>query len=81
MFDFLDKCQDKPKHGIYCDQPFPGPGDKYKHRFDDKKAAMLADDQNQVTDRIAVCTGSQSASGSHTGARCFQTMQAIRWAF
>lgn len=30
-FEFLDKCQDKPGHGIYCDPPFPGPGNSYKH--------------------------------------------------
>lgn len=42
VFAFLDKCKDQPKHGIYCDQPFPGPGDKYKHKFDDDKTARLA---------------------------------------
>jgi len=42
VFAFLEKCKDVPKHGIYCDQPFPGPGDKYKHKFDDAKTASLA---------------------------------------
>lgn len=32
-FDFLDRCEDASGHGIYCDPPFPGPGDKYKHKF------------------------------------------------
>jgi len=31
VFDFLDKCKDRPKHGIYCDPPFYGPGAKYTH--------------------------------------------------
>lgn len=30
---FLSKCKDKAGHGIYCDPPFPGPGDGYKHTF------------------------------------------------
>lgn len=29
-FAFLGKCKDEPRHGIYCDPPFPGPGDRYK---------------------------------------------------
>lgn len=32
-FDFLAKCQDKAKHGLYVDPPFFGPGDKYLHSF------------------------------------------------
>jgi hypothetical protein len=42
VFAFLERCKDAPKHGVYCDQPFPGPGDKYKHKFDDAKTARLA---------------------------------------
>jgi DNA adenine methylase len=30
-FEFLDRCEDSEGHGIYCDPPFPGPGDRYKH--------------------------------------------------
>jgi DNA adenine methylase len=30
-FEFLDKCKDRSQHGIYCDPPFFGPGDKYIH--------------------------------------------------
>lgn len=44
-FAFLErlrKYDDKPRgHGIYLDPPFPGPGDKYKHPFDEKQHAML----------------------------------------
>lgn len=32
-FEFLAKCHDKPKHGIYVDPPFLDVGDKYKHAF------------------------------------------------
>lgn len=35
VFDFLEKCKDAPGHGIYCDPPFPGAGDGYKHKFTD----------------------------------------------
>lgn len=30
-FEFLARCEDSDGHGIYCDPPFPGPGDRYKH--------------------------------------------------
>lgn len=47
VFAFLDKVQDKPKHGLYLDPPFPGPGDDYRHKFPEadqrKLAARLAD--------------------------------------
>ncbi len=39
---FLDKCHDEPKHGIYCDSPWPGPGEKYKHKFTPEDHAELA---------------------------------------
>lgn len=32
--EFLAKCKDEPTHGVYCDPPFPGPGDRYKHNID-----------------------------------------------
>lgn len=31
--EFLKKCRDMAGVGIFCDPPFPGPGDLYKHRF------------------------------------------------
>lgn len=55
VFDFLAKCKDLPKHGIYCDQPFPGPGDKYKHKFDDAKTAQLAERLLQFNQARIVC--------------------------
>lgn len=45
-FDFLAKCKDAEGHAIYCDPPFPGPGDAYRFKFtfDDHRrlAATLA---------------------------------------
>lgn len=29
-FDFLARCEDIDGHGLYCDPPFPGPGDRYR---------------------------------------------------
>jgi hypothetical protein len=55
VFAFLDKCKDLPKHGVYCDQPFPGPGDKYKHKFDEKKTARLAKRLTQFDNARIVC--------------------------
>jgi hypothetical protein len=47
VFDFLNKVHDEPKHGLYLDPPFPGPGDKYRHKFGEtlhrKLAARLAE--------------------------------------
>jgi site-specific DNA-adenine methylase len=41
-FAFLDRCEDTRGHGIYCDPPFPGPGDKYKHKFTEADHRRLA---------------------------------------
>lgn len=30
-FDFLGRCDDKDRHGVYCDPPFPGAGADYRH--------------------------------------------------
>jgi hypothetical protein len=32
-FEFLAKCKDRQRHGLYIDPPFIGPGDKYTHQF------------------------------------------------
>jgi site-specific DNA-adenine methylase len=42
VFAFLAKCQDKDGHGIYCDPPFPGPGDDYRHKFTEAQHCELA---------------------------------------
>lgn len=55
VFDFLRDVQDKPGHGLYCDPPFPGPGDKYTHPFDDKKQQRLADELGSFKACRVVC--------------------------
>lgn len=42
VFEFLDRCEDSKGHGIYCDPPFPGPGDRYKHQFTPAQHKQLA---------------------------------------
>lgn len=42
VFEFLKKVHDKKGHGLYLDPPFPGPGDKYKHSFNDAQHVLLA---------------------------------------
>lgn len=41
-FEFLATCKDEPKHGIYADPPFPGPGEKYTHSFTEAQQRRLA---------------------------------------
>jgi len=41
-FEFLDRCEDASRHGIYCDPPFPGPGEKYRHKFTEAQHRQLA---------------------------------------
>lgn len=36
-FDFLDKCKDQHRHGIYVDPPFFGAGKKYTHNCGDSR--------------------------------------------
>lgn len=55
--EFLLKCKDEPKSGIYCDPPFPGPGEKYAHKlseFDHKSlaAALATFKQSRVVCRF-----------------------------
>lgn len=33
--EFMGKCKDVPENAVYCDPPFPGPGDRYKFAVDD----------------------------------------------
>ncbi len=40
--EFLEKVKDVEEVGIYCDPPFPGPGDAYKHQFRTKEQILLA---------------------------------------
>lgn len=40
--EFLSNCKDLPKHGIYCDPPFPAGGEKYRHTFTEQDHRDLA---------------------------------------
>lgn len=42
VFDFLDHCYDRVDNGLYLDPPFPGPGEKYTHKFTAQQHAQLA---------------------------------------
>lgn len=39
---FLGRCKDQAGIGIYCDPPFPGPGDKYTYKMSTFDHAILA---------------------------------------
>lgn len=41
-FEFLDTVNDEPRHGIYCDPPFPDKGEEYKHKFTEAQQRQLA---------------------------------------
>lgn len=41
-FEFLSHVQDQEGHGVYCDPPFPGPGERYKHTFTEEQHCRLA---------------------------------------
>lgn len=55
VFDFLREVQDKPGHGLYCDPPFPGPGDKYTHPFDERKQRRLSEELTSFKTCRVVC--------------------------
>lgn len=40
--EFLAKCHDRPKYGIYVDAPWPDDGDGYKHKFTPEQHLLLA---------------------------------------
>lgn len=60
-FDFLTRCEDSDGHGIYCDPPFPGPGDRYKHNCGETEAdqrawhTRLRDALSQFSKTLVVC--------------------------
>lgn len=55
VFDFLDRAEDSAGHGIYCDPPFPGPGDRYKHQFTEAQHTRLAHSLSVFTLTKVVC--------------------------
>lgn len=40
--DMVDRCEDSDGHGLYADPPFPGAGDRYKHKFTERQHRELA---------------------------------------
>lgn len=54
VFEFLAKCHDRPDNGLYLDPPFPGPGDKYRHKFGPDQHRRLADALLAEFDRTRV---------------------------
>lgn len=42
FFEFIENVKDAVNHGIYCDPPFPGPGDKYRHKFGEPELRRMA---------------------------------------
>lgn len=43
VFDMLQSVRDRHGNAVYCDSPFPGPGDEYAHRFTEDQHRALAD--------------------------------------
>ncbi len=42
FFQFMRKVVDSPESGVYCDPPFPGPGDAYKFKFGEEELRRMA---------------------------------------
>lgn len=55
VIDFLGKCKDASRHGIYVDPPFPGTGDGYKHTMDKQKHIDLASTLSGYSKTEVVC--------------------------
>lgn len=54
-FNFISKVKDSAKNGIYCDPPFPGPGDSYEHSFTLEQQRLLAKDLLRFNNTRIVC--------------------------
>ncbi len=52
---FIGKCKDEEGHGIYCDPPFPGPGEKYLYRMGDEAHRNLAKALSSYENARVVC--------------------------
>lgn len=42
FFEWIEMVKDAVGHGVYIDAPFPGPGDKYKHKFGVEQIRRMA---------------------------------------
>lgn len=54
-FEFLARCEDAPRHGIYCDPPFPEVGDRYRHQFTEANHRRLAVTLSHFKETRVVC--------------------------
>jgi DNA adenine methylase len=55
VFDFLARVKDQPKHGLYCDPPFPDAGGEYKHKFGTEQHKLLAKRLREFKEVRIVC--------------------------
>ena len=52
---FIPNCPDTPDTGIYVDPPFPGPGEKYRHKFGIPEHRELSRQLGKFTQARVVC--------------------------
>lgn len=55
VFEFLDRFTEHPRHGIYCDPPFPDAGGEYKHAFSAEQHRRLASRLAELSRSRVVC--------------------------
>lgn len=55
VFEFLDSCKDEVGVGLYCDPPFPGPGDAYREKFGEHQQRLLASRLRAFEKALVVC--------------------------
>lgn len=53
--EFLDRVEDQARHAVYCDPPFPGPGDQYRHKFSIDEHRRLAKRLREFRNLRVVC--------------------------
>lgn len=54
-FDFIGRCKDIEATGVYVDPPFPGPGDRYSHKFATDDHVLLAQMLSEFSAARVVC--------------------------
>ena len=55
VFEFLENVKDEAWCGVYEDSPFPGPGDRYKHKFTLEQHKRLAKRNAEFSKARIVC--------------------------
>lgn len=54
-FEAIKRTSDESTNGIYCDPPFPGPGDAYKHKFTEAQQRQLVEQLSEFQHTRVVC--------------------------